>query len=229
MQRLRTVTSLDVSAVAGHHAMPAALLLDGDVPRTTSYGVYISQLIRFARVSSHLADFNACNRSLTAKLLQQGYRYHKLRKAFSNKSYRRHFELVSKYNFGLRSLLQQGLSEPEFYGDLVYKFRKTVGKTEFLDQFKKIIMRYKHIGYNVDAMRQGARFRLCDSLNIKLNIWVVADGHLSVSWPIEVQLVVFFCSSVSVVLLTPMGSPVVSTRCNCRVLGPGLQSLLKLR
>ena len=35
--------------------------LDGDVPRSTSYGVYISQLIRFARVSSHVADFNARN------------------------------------------------------------------------------------------------------------------------------------------------------------------------
>ena len=31
--------------------------LDGDVPRSTSYGVYISQLIRFARASSHVADF----------------------------------------------------------------------------------------------------------------------------------------------------------------------------
>ena len=72
---------------------------------------------------SHLADFNARNRSLTAKHLQQGYRYHKLRKAFS-KFYRRHFVLVSKYNTGLRSLLQQGLSEPEFYGDLVYKISK---------------------------------------------------------------------------------------------------------
>ena len=50
--------------------------LDGDVPRSTSYGVYISQLIRFARVSSHVADFNARNKSLTVKLLQQGYRYH---------------------------------------------------------------------------------------------------------------------------------------------------------
>ena len=78
--------------------------------------IFISQLIRFASVSSHLADFNAYNRSLTAKLLQQGYRYHKLRKAFS-KFYRRHFELVSKYDAGLRSLLQQGLSEPAFYGD----------------------------------------------------------------------------------------------------------------
>ena len=43
--------------------------LDGDVPHSTSYGVYISQLIRFARVSSHVADFNARNKSLTAKLL----------------------------------------------------------------------------------------------------------------------------------------------------------------
>ena len=57
--------------------------LDGDVPRSTSYGVCISQLIRFARVSSHVVDFNARNKSLTAKLLQQGYRYHKLRKTFS--------------------------------------------------------------------------------------------------------------------------------------------------
>ena len=90
---------------------------------STSYGVYISQLIRFARVSSHVVDFNARNKSLTAKLLQQGYRYHKLRKTFS-KFYRRHYELVSKFNVGLKTLLHQGLSEPEFYGDLVYKFKK---------------------------------------------------------------------------------------------------------
>ena len=97
--------------------------LDGDVPRSTSYGVYISQLIRFARVSSHVADFNARNKSSTAKLLKQGYRYHKLRKTFS-KFYRRHYELVSKFNVGLKTLLHQGLSEPEFYGDLIYKFKK---------------------------------------------------------------------------------------------------------
>ena len=53
--------------------------LAGEVSRPTSYGVYISQLIRFARVSSYVADFNARNKCLTAKLIQQGYRYHKLR------------------------------------------------------------------------------------------------------------------------------------------------------
>ena len=59
------------------------LFLDDDVPRSTSYGVYISQLIRFARASSHVADFNTHNKLLTQKLLKQGYRYHKLRKTFS--------------------------------------------------------------------------------------------------------------------------------------------------
>ena len=130
--------------------------LDGDVPRSTSYGVYISKLIRFARVSSHVVNFNARNKSLTAKLLQQGYWYHKLRKTFS-KFYRRHYELVSKFNVGLKTLLHQGLSEPEFYGDLVYKFKKkNVGRADFFDQFRKIIVLYKRIGYNINIMRQSA-------------------------------------------------------------------------
>ena len=45
--------------------------LDGDVPRSTSYGVYISQLIRFARASSYVADFNTRNKLLTQKLLNK--------------------------------------------------------------------------------------------------------------------------------------------------------------
>ena len=49
----------------------------------------------------------------------------KLRKTFS-KFYRRHNELISKYNVGLKTLLNEGLSEPEFYGDLVYKFKKLI-------------------------------------------------------------------------------------------------------
>ena len=92
--------------------------------------------LNYIKISSHLADLNARNKCLTVKHLQQGYRYHKLRKAFS-KFYRRHFELVSKYNTGLRLHLQQGLSEPEFYGDLVHKFQNIVGNAEFSDQLKK--------------------------------------------------------------------------------------------
>ena len=69
-----------------------------------------------ARVCSHVDDFNTCNKCLTAKLRKQGYRYLKLGKAFS-KFYRRHYEMISKFNVGLKSLLHQGLLEPEFYGD----------------------------------------------------------------------------------------------------------------
>ena len=110
--------------------------LDGDVSRRPSYGVYIYQLIRFSRVSCHVEDFNSGNKWLTAKLLKQGYRYYRLRKAFS-KFYRRHHVLVSKFNVGLKSLLHQGLSEPECYGDLVYKFKKIMGRTDFLISFEK--------------------------------------------------------------------------------------------
>ena len=89
------------------------------------------------------------------QLLQQGYRYHKLRKTFS-KFYRRHYELISKYNVGLKTLLSEGLSEPEFYGDLVYKLKKLKGITDFSLQFGKIISRYRRIGYNLNVMRQSA-------------------------------------------------------------------------
>ena len=81
---------------------------DGDVPRSTSYGVHISQLTRFARASSSITDFNTRNKLLTLKLLKHGYRYHKLRKIFS-KFYRRYYDLISKFQTGLKSFLRQGI------------------------------------------------------------------------------------------------------------------------
>ena len=50
-------------------------------------------------------------------------------------------------------LLREGLFEPEFYGDLVYKFTKLVGRTDFSFQFRKIITHYRRIGYNLNVMR----------------------------------------------------------------------------
>ena len=76
-----------------------------DVPRLPSYGVFISQLIRFARVCGHVDDFNARSKYLTSKILKQDYRFHKLIKAFS-KFYRRHNKLVSKFNVGLKSYIK---------------------------------------------------------------------------------------------------------------------------
>ena len=113
--------------------------LDGDFLQRPSYGVYISQLIRFARASSHVTDFNNRNKFLTAKLLKQGYRYHKLRKAFSK--------------FYLIKLMQQGICNSEFYGDLVYKFKKIIGNPNLL---KRRVNRFKRAGYSLDIMRQTA-------------------------------------------------------------------------
>ena len=95
-------------------------------------------------------SFNNRNLFLTAKLLKQGYRYHKIRKAFS-KFYHRHSELIVLYNIGLKALLQQDISESIFYGDLVYKFKRIAGKSNFSNQFKKLVKRYLRVGYNLVA------------------------------------------------------------------------------
>ena len=52
---------------------------------------------------------------------------------------------MSKYNVGLKTLFLQSLSEPEFYGDMVYEFRKIIGKNDFPYHFKKIIVRIKRL------------------------------------------------------------------------------------
>ena len=78
--------------------------------------------------------------------LKQGYRYHKLRKTFS-KIYRRHYGLISKFNIGLKTLLREGRSEPEFYKELK-------GRNYFSFQLRNIITRYRHIAYKLNVMRQ---------------------------------------------------------------------------
>ena len=63
---------------------------------------------------------------------------------------------VQYVKLGKKTLLQQGISEPIFYGDLVYKLKRIVGKSNFSVQFKKIAKRYIRVGYNLDIMRQSA-------------------------------------------------------------------------
>ena len=118
-------------------------------------GVESASFQGFARVSSYVADFNTHNKLLTQKLLKQGYQYHKLRKTFS-KFYRRYYDLISKFQVGLKFLLHQGLSEPDFYGDLVYKLKKIVGSNNFSAQSIKIIFHYKKIVYNINVLQQTA-------------------------------------------------------------------------
>ena len=61
-----------------------------------------------------------------------------------------------QYNIRLTALLQQGISEPIFYDDLVYKFKRIVRKPNFSDQLKKITKRYIKVEYYLDIMRQSA-------------------------------------------------------------------------
>ena len=82
---------------------------------------------------SNVDDVNNRNLFLTAKLLKQGYRYHKIRKAFY-KFYHRHSELIVKYNIGLKTLLQQDISELIFYGDLYF-----INLKEFLETLNLVI------------------------------------------------------------------------------------------
>ena len=139
------------------------------VLRPMNYNLWLKRGLRFARASSNLNDFNYRNKAITAKLLRQSYRYFKLRKAFS-KFYRRHIALLEKYSICLKTFLQQGVSEPEFYSDLVYRFRKIVGKSNSSEQFRKLINRYKRIGYSLDIMRQTA----CLVVNP-----IIVDGYAS--------------------------------------------------
>ena len=101
---------------------------DGDVPRSTSCGIYISQLIRFARVASHDDDFNTRNKVLTAKLLRKGYGYHQIRKTFSN-FYRRHFDI---YNVGLKTFFLQSFQNLNFMATWCMNSEKIIGKNDFL-------------------------------------------------------------------------------------------------
>ena len=61
-----------------------------------------------------------------------------------------------KYSASLKKLLQQGIADPEIYDGLVYRFRKTAGKSNCSEQIGKLINRYKRIGYNLALMRQTA-------------------------------------------------------------------------
>ena len=122
--------------------------LSGDVPRLPSYGIYISQLVRFARCCTSVLDFHSKNLQITSKLLTQGYRYHKLRKTFG-KFFRSYSELLSKFgDISFQEYLSKGISHPLFYGDLVYKLRRVKDTPNFILSGSKIVKRLRRRQYN---------------------------------------------------------------------------------
>ena len=117
--------------------------LSGDVPRLPSSGIYISQLVRFARCCTSVLDFHSKNLQITSKLLTQGYRYHKLRKTFE-KFLRSYSELLSKFgDISFQEYLSKEISHPVFYGDLVYKLRRVKDTPIFILSGSKIVKRLR--------------------------------------------------------------------------------------
>ena len=100
--------------------------LDGDVPHRASYGENISQLIKFGRVCNHVTNFNA--RKQKIKIIMPNFSSNDM----GIINFEKHFLILSqgtmnffsKFNSGLKTLLREGLSEPEIYDDLVYKVKK---------------------------------------------------------------------------------------------------------
>jgi len=93
---------------------PSRFRLDDDIPSSPSYGTYLSQLIRFARVCNKVEDFNDRNYIISRKLLKPGFLYHKLNKTFA-RLYSRHFDLVKQFNSSLINLIDGAISHPHFY------------------------------------------------------------------------------------------------------------------
>ena len=129
--------------------------LGGGVPRRASCGVYVSRLVGFAGASSGLGDFGCRSGALAAGLLGRGCRYFKLRGAFS-RFCRGRGALLEGCGVGLGALLQQGVSEPEFCGDMVYGFRRVVGGSGFSERFGELVDHCRRVGCGLDVVRRAA-------------------------------------------------------------------------
>ena len=122
--------------------------LSGDVLRLPSYGIYISQLVRFARCCTSVFDLHYKNLQITSLLFTQGYRYHKLRKTFG-KFFRSYSELLSKFgDISFQECVSKGISHPVSYGDLVYKLMRVKDTPNFISSGLKIVKRFRRRQYD---------------------------------------------------------------------------------
>ena len=71
--------------------------IEGNIPNSPAYGVFVSQLIRYARANQRYPDFVQRSSQLISKLLSQGYLPARLRCTFK-KFYGRHYDLIDKYD-----------------------------------------------------------------------------------------------------------------------------------
>ena len=75
-----------------------------NIPSSPSYGVYISQLIRYARCCSYYDDFGYRHKVLVDRLLSQGYEVKRLRNSFK-KFYGRYPDLIGKYQRSVKDMV----------------------------------------------------------------------------------------------------------------------------
>ena len=95
-----------------------------------------------------VSDFNSKNLQITSKLLTQYYGYHKLRKIFG-KFIRSYSDLLSKFGeISFQEYVTEGISHPDFYGDLVYKQRRVKCDANFVSSCSKIVKRLRRRKYD---------------------------------------------------------------------------------
>ena len=140
--------------------------LSGDVPILPSHGIYISQLVRFVRCCTSVLDFHSKNLQITSKLLTQGYRYRKLRKTFG-KFFRSYSELLSTFgDISFQEYLSKGISQPVFYGDLVYKLRSVRGTPNVISLCSKIVKLLRRRHYDPVIIERTIGLVLCPSTSL---------------------------------------------------------------
>ena len=75
--------------------------MDSNIPANPAYGVYITQLVRYARIYASKVDFINRLRGLSLRLRQQGFETNLLQKSV-NKFFNSHGLIVGKYGAVLR-------------------------------------------------------------------------------------------------------------------------------
>ena len=83
--------------------------MSSNIPSAPAYGVYASQLVRYARCCSNYSDFLIRHRALVKRLLSQGYKVNRLSNTFK-KFYGRHTDLVGQYKKNVCQMFADSIS-----------------------------------------------------------------------------------------------------------------------
>ena len=103
-----TTTLYDKRDAFGFHIVNFPFM-SNNIPSAPAYGVYVSQLIRYARCCSNYSDFLLRDRALVTKLLSQGYKVNRLSNTLK-KFYGRHTDLVGKYKKNVCQMFADSIS-----------------------------------------------------------------------------------------------------------------------